>query len=338
MSVASQRVTPAVRLYSIAGRKLSVSTAGEWPARMAESFLGGFHFQPHDDPDGQGVVCPLHIHEGPAPGVPAGFMRYELDLGPLYTDGEEYHINVNDSRVAVGPPASPRVDVWLGDGPLSKNPFAFVNTMTCALQFALRRGGLMQLHSAGAVEPETGAGLLVVGDSNSGKSSLTIRLARAGWPYLSDDMLLLHEEPDAVAAHALRRVFSVSAGSIAGCDLPRLEEALGSSLNSDPTKRSLDPTVVFPGGFAASCVPSVVVFPRIAGAKETKVERLSRSEALLRLVKASPWACFDADGRGYMNLVGRLVRQTRAYAIEAGRDLLDDLSLAPRLFGRLVEG
>ncbi|MDQ3907481.1 MAG: hypothetical protein M3268_03965, partial [Acidobacteriota bacterium] len=69
----------------------------------------------------------------------------------------------------------------------------------------------------------------------------------------------------------------------------------------------------------------------------TRVESLKRSDALLRFLKSSPWACFDADGRGYLRLVERLVRQTRAFALHAGRDLLDDAALAPRLLARLVE-
>jgi hypothetical protein len=226
----------------------------------------------------------------------------------------------------------------MGDSALARHPVAFVNVMSSAIQFALRRCGLLQLHSAGVVEPATRSGVLIVGDSNSGKSSLTVRLARAGWSYLSDDMLLLHESGQTMLASALRRVFSVSAGSIAGCDLPRLEDALGSPVNSDPSKRSLDPSIVFPGRFTESCEPALVIFPKIAREAHTRVESLKRSDALLRFLKVSPWACFDADGKSYLRLIERLVRQTRAFAIHAGRDLLEDAALAPRLFTDLSKG
>jgi hypothetical protein len=337
MAVVFQEGASAIKLYSVAGRTLSFSTAEESLARMAESFLGGFYYRPLDCGGAPPAAFPVRIMRGDPPPIPAGFQSYEMELGAFHTDGEEHHVVMNDSRVVAHAPTRPGVDVWMGETRQARHPVAFVNALTCALQLALRRCGLMQLHSAAAVEPHTGAGVLVVGDSNSGKSSLTVRLARAGWPYLSDDMLLLHEGGGRVVARALRRVFSVSARSIAACDLPRLEEALGPPVNSDPSKRTLDPSVAFPGRFAESCEPALVVFPRIVDEDETRVESLKRSDALLRFLKASPWACFDADGRGYLRLVERLVLQTHAYALHAGRDLLDDAALAPRLLSGLVE-
>ncbi|MDT7542641.1 MAG: hypothetical protein QOE33_2545 [Acidobacteriota bacterium] len=324
-----------VRLYSIAGRTLSLSTAEEWSTRLVESFLGGFYYRKLDDAHAD-ITCPIRILRGHPPAIPTGFRSFEMEQGAFYTNGEEYHLVFDDSRVVVSGPARPRVDIWIGDGPVARHPVALVNVMSAALQFALHRCGLSQLHAAGVVEPASGAGLLIVGDSNSGKSSLTVRLARAGWSYLSDDLLLLHEHETNIAARALRRTFSVSAGSIAGCELPRLEEALGSPVNSDPEKRRLDPTVVFPGGFVESCQPKVVIFPRIAHEERTRIEGLTMSDALLRFLKVSPWASFDADGSSYLRLIERLVRQTRAYIVHAGRDLLDDVTLAPRLFADLI--
>jgi hypothetical protein len=331
-----QEGTSEAKLYSVAGRTLSFSTAEEWSARMVDAFLGGFYYRQFNDDAPHSVTCPIRILRGTPPPIPSDFTSFAMEEGAGYMNGEEYHLAVNDSRVIVGGPTSPYVDVWIGDSPVAKHPVALVNVMSTALQFALRRCGLSQLHAACAVEPATGAGALIVGDSNSGKSSLTVRLARAGWSYLSDDMVLLHEREQAVEARALRRTFSVSAGSIAGCDLPRLEEALGSPVNSDPEKRRLDPSIIFPGGFAESCEPAVVIFPRIVQEETTRIESMTRADALLRFLKASPWACFDADGKSYVRLVERLVRQARAFTVHAGRDLLDDVSLAPRLFADLI--
>jgi hypothetical protein len=326
-------------LYSIAGRTLSFTTAEEWTARMAETFLGGFYYMRLDDSDGAAdVTCPVRFHRGHPPPIPPDFRSFAMGEGKGYTNDEEYHLVINDSRVVVGAPARPRVDVWIGETPAARHPVALVNVMSSALHFALRRCGLSQLHAAGVVEPKSGAGALVVGDSNSGKSSLTVRLALDGWSYLSDDMVLLHERGQAVEALALRRTFSVSAGSIAGCDLPRLDAALGAPAGTNPDKRRLDPELVFPGKFAESCEPAVIIFPRIAEEGHTRVEVLTRADTLLRFLKVSPWACFDADGKDYLSLIGRLVRQTRAFAVHAGRDLLDDLTLAPRLFAELIEG
>ena len=56
---------------------------------------------------------------------------------------------------------------------------------------ALRRFGMFELHSAGVVHPVSERAFSIIGPSGSGKSTLALHLAIAGWPYLSDDELLL---------------------------------------------------------------------------------------------------------------------------------------------------
>jgi hypothetical protein len=325
------------RFYSVANRVLAVETNEELTARRVESFFGGFYLEPSATTTSHKVDCVLSVAVGfEPPPLPPSFRSFPMQHGAGYTDGEVYHLDVNESRIVVGSPASRKVEIWMGASALANHPVARVNVLSYAMHFALRRCGLADLHAAGVVEPASGAGALFVGESNSGKSSLTIRMARAGWSYLSDDMLLLHENSEGVCAQGLRRQFSVSASSLAGCDLPRLEDALGTPVASDPDKRRLEPSVVFPQGRAASCRPEFIYFPVITGESETRIESLSRSEVLLRLLKVYPWACFDAAGRDYLRFLERLVRQARGYVLRAGRDILADATLAPRLLARHI--
>lgn len=306
---------------------------------MAETFLSGFYLDAAGDgtdaPPGDAAVR-VRIAHGAPPPVPAGMDEYPTLHGVCHTDGESYHLEVSGSRVVVGPPGSRRVDVWFGETPRALGPVARVNVMSYTLHAALRRCGLYDLHAAGAVEPVSGAGVLLVGESNSGKSTLTLRLARAGWRYLSDDLLLLHDGGSGgrVRARALRRIFSVSAATLAGCDLPRLEEALGGPVNSDPDKRRLEPSIVFPGRFGASCEPRAIYFPVVTGEAETRVEPLRPAETLVRLLRLCPWASFDAKARDTLDFLGRLVNQARGYALLAGRDVLADPGFAPALLAR----
>lgn len=304
---------------------------------MAETFLSGFYFDGEAcDPPG-GADCRVRINSGEPPAVPPGLERYAARHGVCHTDGETYHLEVSGSRVVVGPPGSRRVDVWLGEAPRARGPVALVNVMSYTMHMALRRCGLHDLHAAGAVEPTGGAGVLLVGASNSGKSTLALRLARAGWRYLSDDLLVLHEEGEGrIRARGLRRLFAVSAPTLAGCDLPRLEEALGSPVNSDPDKRRLDPAVVFPGGRAASCEPRAIYFPVITGEAASRVEALGQAEVMTRLLKLCPWASFDAAARDHLAFLGRLARQARGYVLRAGRDVLADPDSAPALLAAHV--
>jgi hypothetical protein len=209
--------------------------------------------------------------------------------------------------------------------------------MAYALPAALRRLGLYDLHAAAAVEPESGAGFVFPGDSGSGKTSLSIRLAAAGWRYLSDDMLVVSEGEGGAEVFPLRQPFQTDAAALAGCRLPGLEEALGVRIQNDPDKRKLNPKVLFPGRFAPRARPRVLCFPVVTGEGRSRVEPLGQAEAMTRLVRMCPWASYDAAAaRAHLRLLARLARQCKTYVLRAGRDIFDDASAAARLLAPLA--
>ncbi|HEX8131612.1 MAG TPA: hypothetical protein VF527_21125 [Pyrinomonadaceae bacterium] len=278
------------------------------------------------------VHCTVKIFYGDPPPLPPGCQTFEVPRGHCHTNGDEHFLDIDESRIAVPAAASRLVCVWLGTTAHARHPVAIVNTLSYAVQAALRRGGLYVLHAAGVVEPRTGTGIVVVGNSNSGKSSLTIRLAGAGWRYLSDDMLVLAEADGAVAAWALRRIFSVSSASLANSGLSELDAALGAPVNSDPTKRKLEPSITFPDGFVESCRPRVLLFPTLTGEATSRVEKLSSGQAMTQLIRQCPWASYDAgSAREHLRVLGLLSKQSISYKLFAGLDLLEDSTLAPRL-------
>jgi hypothetical protein len=336
MSAQLKGETVTAQYYTVASRTIAFEATEEWLSRSVESFLGGFYLQPAPRPAPGAADCTVRFATGSPPPVPVGFAAFETEQGVGYTDGETYHLVVNDSRVEVSPPAARRLTIWMGDTREARHPVAQVNVLSYVMHFALRRCDLYDLHAAGAVEPLSGAGALFVGNSNSGKSSLTLRLARGGWSYLSDDMLLLHGLADGVHARGLRRQFSVSEETLAGCALPRLAEALGSRVNSDPAKRRLEPSVVFPRGFAESCRADFIFFPFVSGDDTTRVSPLGKADAMVRLLQLYPWAGFDAAARTYLGFLERLLRQARCFVLSCGRDLLVDPDCAPRLLGAFI--
>jgi hypothetical protein len=209
--------------------------------------------------------------------------------------------------------------------------------MAYALPAALRRLGLYDLHAAALIEPESGAGFVFPGVSGSGKTTLSIRLAAAGWRYLSDDMLAVNECAGNAEVLPLRQPFQTDAAALAGCQLPRLEEALGVHIPNDPDKRKLNPHVLFPGRFATRALPRVLCFPAVTGEGRSRVEPLGQAEAMTRLVRMCPWASYDAAAaRAHLRLLARLARQCRTYALRAGRDIFDDPAAAARLLAPLV--
>jgi len=323
----------------IGERLLAFHFDDEVAARVCEEFIGGMHFSPQPARAACFVHCTVKIFHGVAPPLlPPDCSSFPVPRGLCFANGEEHFLDIDESRVAVYPAATRLICVWLGTTAHARHPVAIINTLSYAVQAALRRCGLYVLHAAGALEPESGVSLVVVGNSNSGKSSLTIRLAKAGWRYLSDDMLVLGENSGAIEAWALRRIFSVSASSLAGCHLDGIEEALGSPVNSDSSKRRLEPSITFPGSFVESCQPRVLLFPTLTGETQSSVAKISTGEAMARLIRQCPWASYDAStGREHLRVLALLAKQSVSYKLSAGRDLIEDATSAPKLLASCLQ-
>lgn len=326
------------KLYTIGGRLLAFQFCDEVAARIAGEFIEGMYFTSCPARAARFVHCTVKIFHGDPPPLPPDCQTFDVPRGQCHAHGDEHFLDIDESRVAVYPAASRLVSVWLGTTAHARHPVAIINALSYVVQAALRRGGLYVLHAAGVVEPETGAGMIVVGNSNSGKSSLTIRLAGAGWRYLSDDMLVLAEETGAVEAWALRRIFSVSPASFASSGLGGGGIALGVPVNSDPGKRKLEPSLMFPDSFVESCRPRVLLFPTLTGEAASRVEKLSAGEAMARLIRQCPWASYDGGtAREHLRVLGLLAKQSASFSLCAGRDLLEDSTRAPQLLASCLE-
>src|SRR5215213_3327807 len=181
----NERPAPA-SFYAVAGRFICVEAFEPEAAQLFRRYFAGWHVSALEasadaEPDATIVVgC------GPIPGAPRGLETFETAGGGVcHTDGRTYFFESNGSAVRVRAESPRRVEVWFGSGAAAQERAAVARLIFDASMTALRRCGLFELHGAGVVEPETGAGVLVVGPSGSGKSTLATQLARAGWRYLS---------------------------------------------------------------------------------------------------------------------------------------------------------
>src|SRR5262249_16022590 len=115
-----------------------------------------------------------------------GFSTFEGADGFYLTDGSSvFHI----------PPNSAEAHVYLAP-PFYDQPFLRQwNFWRFGWLKLLRPLGFYSIHGAGLAAPD-GRGILVIGPSSSGKSTLTLGLIRHGWRYLSDDALLLRPTPE----------------------------------------------------------------------------------------------------------------------------------------------
>lgn len=333
--------------YEVAGRRLAVAVDAGWAARFVSAFFRGFHVRParSADPHAPADLRLTVSATDPAGAPPAALREFPVPGGLCRADSVRYFLDVSGGRVEVAPRAEGRVSVWLGQTPPAgqrRRKNALITVMAYAVPAALRRCGLYDLHAAGMVEPASGAAFLFPGASGSGKTSLALRLAAAGWRYMSDDLVAVNagagESGGEVEARPLRRPFQTDAASLAGCDLPRLEEALGPPIPNDPEKRKLDPSILFPGRLASVATPRVLCFPSVAADEaSSRVEPLSQAEAMTRLVRMCPWSSYDLSAaREHLRLLARLSRQCRAYTLAAGRDLFDAPARAAELLAPLA--
>ena len=183
----------------------------------------------------------------------------------------------------------------------------------------LRPLGSYSLHAAGLASKD-GTGLLLVGASASGKSTLAIGLIRAGWSYLSDDAVLLRHGSQGVEALACRRGFYIDAVRSADYgDLGLGEEEPDSN---GKRRRRLGINESYPGQYLSRCLPRVLIFPRIKPQHQSTLTVMDSVRSLGVLLSQSAPQLFDRSTmEAHLELLKNLLQQTQTYELNAGSDL-----------------
>ena len=289
--------------YTVAGRLLFIESFNPQLRSLIGLLFSGWQLTPvplaERSPD-------THISffcGAQPPDIPSHLNQFEIaGDGHCYTNAGEMYLAVHDSLVHLRDTEPVAVDVWFAKLPDRDDP-RLATVTSFAVCAALRRFGMFDLHSAGVVEPRSEQGVLIVGPSGSGKSTLALQLALAGWPYLSDDELLLSLDGAQVEARGFRSFFALSKGA-------RLKDCF-------------EPEVAFGSKRASHASPGLVLFTRLNGESESKVRKLTPAETMMRLIRACPWATYDASiASANLEVLSALARQATAYELFAGCDLL----------------
>lgn len=228
-----------------------------------------------------------------------------------------------DGRVGLDlPHARCRIDPAAGDAelalaetwwraPLKLQQEAWLLT----LAWLLRPRGRYALHASAVVRADRG--LVLAGESGSGKTSAALSLIQHGWGWLADDLILLHDDA-APRLSGLARGFAFD---------PVLGERLSWAVaKPEAGKAFADPEALLPGRRVDGCRPAALLFPRVvAGA--SRLARLSPAAALVALLPASGGVVAAGSGayaRAQMAALGALVRTAPAYRLDAGPDIFGD--------------
>ena len=180
-----------------------------------------------------------------------------------------------------------------------------------------------------------GAGLLLVADSDCGKSTLAYSLVREGWSYLSDDTVLIDTNGRSPEVIPFRRRFGLD--TIAGSVFPELAVGGRELPFMEEDKWAVDVDQLIPGRAVERLAPEVIVLPQIVDSDESWIEPASVIKAHLALVSQSAFARLNmAAGRDQVLALTPLVRQTRHYKLLGGRDILRRPERAAELLGPLM--
>ena len=288
--------------YAVAGRLLFIESFDLRLAKLIDPLFAGWQLAPVSFPDRSPDIRIEFFYDESVPLIPPNFDQFEIaDGGQCYTDRGELYLTLGGALIHLENGAPVRVRLWFAENPEVALLARATSFAVCA---ALRRFGMCELHSAGMVHPDSEKGVLIIGPSGSGKSTLALQLAMAGWPYLSDDVVLLSLVDREVEARGFRSFFAVRGAAA--------------------HKTCFEPDAVFASGRRLKASPGVLLFASLSGQQKTQLNRLTQAESMTRLIRACPWATYDTSIAGAnLELLSRLARQTSAFDLYAGCDLLE---------------
>ena len=208
---------------------------------------------------------------------------------------------------------APTARGWLTQRALDYGRFEDI-TFT-SLAPLLRRRGYFLVHAFAAAK--NGRALLIVGPSGSGKTTTGLSLLLAGWKLLSNDVLLLKEQPDGVYALASPGAIGIRPQTL---DLlPKLRDMVGDLViqgQTDVTQALLE--IV---DWSAAAKVTAVAFPHIEQRSQSVLSPQNRAVCLAQLMAESVDQWDAALLTAHMTILQKLSQQAAPHILLLGRDV-----------------
>ncbi|MCL4396269.1 MAG: serine kinase [Chloroflexi bacterium] len=179
------------------------------------------------------------------------------------------------------------------------------------------------LHSRGLVPAHAGAvglpdgGVLLVGQSGSGKSNTALACLDSVLGYASDDFCVLDRRSGGLWAHSL-----YSTAKVQGGDVPRLPFL--APLISNPDRVETEKAVVYlyehlPGKILAGFPIKAILIPRVTGSLQTTLEPATPFAALIALAPSTSHLA-PSEPAGTFQSLAEIVRQTGDRGLNLGSE------------------
>ena len=320
--------------YSVAGRTVLIEAFDDWSLSAVSQLFAGWFLTPLSQSTTHRPDLTLRIRCGSTPpSVPTGLTVFKIAFGgSCHTDNSSFYLKFDNSLIVFGGDTTADVDLWV-DQPYDVSSAKVAQLISHALSPAMRRCGVFEIHSAGVIPPGRSRAMMILGPSGSGKSTLTSRLAKCGWCYLADDILLLQDCGDSLKVGAFRRFFALTAETLAAVDLPQgfFNESTSAA------KERITPQEHFDSEPIEQATPGFMIFSNVTREPRSRLVSLTSTEAMTKLLRLCPWASYDKrTSEEHLRILARLANTSSAFALHAGTDILNEPTLAADLIHQTI--
>jgi len=178
----------------------------------------------------------------------------------------------------------------------------------------LRRRGYFLVHAFAAVR--SSQSLLLIGPSNSGKTTAGLSLTCGGWGYLANDVVLLKLINGKVSALPTPGAVGISALTIKL--IPGLDTMEGKISTGETIGKTYFPALELVSSWAAPAPVSTICFPKIDRHQVQHLKRISKAVTLAKLMESSADRWDQAMLEDHVNLLQCLIEQADGYELLIG--------------------
>ncbi|HZY44615.1 MAG TPA: hypothetical protein VFF70_07690 [Anaerolineae bacterium] len=181
----------------------------------------------------------------------------------------------------------------------------------------LRSQDLFWMHAACVADHDRG--VLLAGQSGSGKTTTCLRLIEGGFKFLSEDRTFFRSVGGAIELLSFIEAVSVTQNSLKL--LPALSKQIGSQEFGARYKIDLDPAQLFPNALLDRASPGLILFPRVTSSEQAATRRLNSAGALQMILPSSLLASQPDVSGLHFDALTQLVTSSRCYELLLGRDV-----------------